>query len=93
MNDYLAAVKAGLPMAEVAPFLARIYKVDIATVMPPETKKPEPRRQPEVVEFTLPQTHSTVSTIFTASQVSPEPDRVLIRTNSGGKKSIQPITR
>lgn len=48
VDAYLAAVDTGLPMTEVAHHLARIYKVDIASVLPPkeasagESVPPEP---------------------------------------------------
>jgi tetratricopeptide (TPR) repeat protein len=34
VDAYLAAVDTGLPMTDVAPHLARIYRVDIETIMP-----------------------------------------------------------
>lgn len=50
VDAYLAAVDSGLPMTEVAHHLARIYRVDIASVLPPkealaeEFVPPEPMR-------------------------------------------------
>lgn len=48
VDAYLAAVDAGLPMTDVAHHLARVYRVDIATILSPkdieaeETVPPEP---------------------------------------------------
>jgi Tfp pilus assembly protein PilF len=36
VDAYLAAVDAGLPMTDVAHHLARVYRVDIETIMPPK---------------------------------------------------------
>jgi Tfp pilus assembly protein PilF len=41
VDAYLAAVDAGLPMTEVAHHMARVYRVAIETVMPPQAAPPE----------------------------------------------------
>ncbi len=79
VNNYLAAVRNGLPMAEAAPFLARIYQVDIATVMPLKATKKEPVKIPEPVEITLPSISSTSSTSF-SPQTNTEPENNSNRT-------------
>lgn len=41
VDAYLAAVDAGLPMADVAHHLARVYRVDIASILPPKETSEE----------------------------------------------------
>jgi hypothetical protein len=41
VDVYLAAVDAGLPLTEVAHHLARIYRVDIKTILPPKNGRGE----------------------------------------------------
>ncbi len=41
VDAYLAAVDAGLPMTDVAHHLARVYRVDIETIMPPKAAPSE----------------------------------------------------
>ena len=56
VNGYLAAVDAGLPLANVAHHLARIYKVDIKSILP-ENEKLQPVPPPPRVlriELSLP---------------------------------------
>ena len=54
VKAFLAAVDAGKPLPEVAHFLARIYKVDIATVLPQRQTMQTARKEPVAVEIALP---------------------------------------
>jgi tetratricopeptide (TPR) repeat protein len=47
VDAYLAAVDAGLPMTEVAHHLARVYRVDIETILPAEYDPEEATTRPD----------------------------------------------
>ena len=47
VDNYLAAVDAGLPMTDVAHHLARIYRVDIESLLPPKDTEAEDTEQAE----------------------------------------------
>lgn len=53
VDAYLAAVDAGLPMTDIAHHLARIYKVDIASVLPPEETSAEESLLPEPMQIRM----------------------------------------
>lgn len=72
VNDYLAAVNAGLPMSEVAHYLARIYKVDIATIMPEKAVKSDPAPPPKIVSFSVSATSSVSFFPNPGSSLEPE---------------------
>lgn len=44
VDAYLAAVDAGLPMTDVAHHLARVYGVDIESILPPRDHRDEPTK-------------------------------------------------
>jgi hypothetical protein len=47
VDAYLEAVEAGLPMTEVAHHLARVYRVDIASILPSNDLAAEDAAPPE----------------------------------------------
>ena len=53
VDAYLAAVNAGLPMTDVAHHLARIYQVDIASVLPPKEASAEDSVPPEPMRIEI----------------------------------------
>lgn len=60
VDAYLAAVNAGLPMADVAHHLARVYRVDIASILPPKETSEEYVAPPEPMRIEM-STHLPVA--------------------------------
>jgi tetratricopeptide (TPR) repeat protein len=53
VDAYLAAVDAGLPMADVAHHLARVYRVDIETIMPAQLAPAEDAAPQEPIRIEM----------------------------------------
>jgi tetratricopeptide (TPR) repeat protein len=53
IDAYLAAVDEGLPMTEVAHHLARVYRVDIASVLPANDEPAEALSEPEQMQIAI----------------------------------------